>query len=301
MGKKLTTEEFIEKSKRIHGNKYDYSLVEYKNNHTKVKIICSEHGIFEQTPKKHFTGQNCPNCSINKKSNSINFIKKSKDIHGDKYNYSLVVYMNAKSKVHIICPIHGVFSQKPNDHLSGFGCKKCGTDKTNKKLLSNKNEFINKSKKIHGDKYDYSLVNYINAKTKVKILCSKHGIFEQTPQIHLRGCGCPICKESKGEKGIRNLLNEKNIKFEYQKKFSECKYVNSLNFDFYLPEYNICIEFDGEQHFKLVERWGGKNGLKKRQIRDSIKNEYCKNNNIRLIRIRYDENTEDVLNISLKF
>lgn len=150
-------------------------------------------------------------------------------------------------------------------------------------------EFIDKAIKIHGDKYDYSLVNYINNNTKVKIICKKHGIFEQKPNNHLSNNGCPVCKESKGEKEISKILEEKSINYIAQYKFIDCVNKISLPFDFYLPDYNTCIEFDGIQHFKSIEYWGGSDGLKKRQNNDKIKNDYCLKNNIRLIRVKYND------------
>ena len=131
MPKRLTIEQFIKKVKVIHGNVYDYSLVEYKNAHTKVKIICPEHGIFEQKSYHHLRGQGCPECRYIKSGNKLRstteqFIKKAKVVHGNKYDYSLVDYKNNKTKVKIICHEHGIFEQTPNHHLSGNGCSKCG-------------------------------------------------------------------------------------------------------------------------------------------------------------------------------
>jgi len=186
--KRLTTEQFIEKAKTIHGDTYDYSLVEYKNNYTKVKIICPIHDIFEQRPNSHLNGNGCPECSGTKKLNTEEFIEKAKAIHGDKYDYSLVEYKNNSTKVKIICPEHGVFEQIPSSHLKGSGCSKCsGT----KKLTTE--QFIEKAKAIHSDKYDYSLVKYKNNYTKVKIICPVHGTFKQRSGNHLYGQGCPEC------------------------------------------------------------------------------------------------------------
>jgi len=191
--KRLTTEEFIKRSKNIHNNKYDYSLVEYKNNYTNIKIICSIHGIFEQKPNYHLSGSGCPECSGKKKSNTKDFIEKAKAIHDDKYDYSLVEYKNNSTKVKIICPIHSVFEQRPNSHLNGNGCKKCGINKRVDKQRNTIKYFIEKAKAIHDDKYDYSLVEYKNNSTKVKIICPIHDIFEQRPGDHLKGCGCSKC------------------------------------------------------------------------------------------------------------
>ena len=282
---------FINKSNSIH-NKYDYSLVKYINNSTKVDIICKEHGIFEQLPSDHLNGHGCPKCSRNQKLTNKEFIDKSNSIH-NKYDYSLVKYINHSTKVNIICKEHGIFEQTPNNHLKGKGCPKCSK---NKKLT--KKEFIDKSNSIHGLLYDYSLVKYTNHSTKVNIICKEHGIFKQTPNSHLKGTGCPMCCKirSNAELIIYNYLTYKNIDFVSQKRFEDCKNKNSLPFDFYLTEHNLCIEFDGEQHFKSIEYWGGDKSLETRQLNDKIKNNYCKENNIGLMRIRFDESISDKLN-----
>ncbi|MFA5586475.1 MAG: hypothetical protein WDA02_08030 [Saccharofermentanales bacterium] len=290
--KKSNKEEFINKSNEKHNHKYDYSLVDYINSKTKVKIICKEHGIFEQTPSSHLSGRNCPFCSLENNKTQINdFINKSSHIHKNKYDYSLVNYKNTYTKVKIICPTHGIFKQKPSSHLNGNGCIKCsGTNKYSTK------DFIDKCNKVHNNKYDYSLVNYINGKTKIKIICPIHGVFEQLPYMHLQSYGCIVCKESIGEKIIFNRLKEYNINFEREKSFKDCKHINPLKFDFYLPDYNLCIEFDGKQHFEVNEYFGGIKSFKKQKLRDSIKTEYCKNNNINLLRIPYND-IDDIDNI----
>jgi very-short-patch-repair endonuclease len=286
---------FIEKSIKIHGNKYNYDLVEYINTKIKVKIICGKHGIFEQTPSSHLTGRGCAPCgntsSLNIVIDKDSFIKESNKIHKNKYDYSLVNYKNTKTKVKIICPTHGIFEQQPNNHIFGKGCGRCGKTK---KL--NLDIFLLKSNEIHNFKYDYSLVNFINVKTKVKIKCPIHNtIFEQTPNHHMKGIGCPICNESTGEKEIRIFFEKNNIIFERQKTFDGCIHKKKLQFDFYLSQHNICIEFDGLQHYQPIEWFGGIESLKISKIRDQIKNKFCKENNINLIRIKYDENILDKL------
>ena len=129
-----TIEQFIIDAKSIHENKYDYSLVDYKQSHTKVKIVCPTHGEFEQSPNDHLSGKGCPKCKGDKsrilnQSNTEEFLTKANLIHGAKFDYSLVDYKNARIKVKIICPIHGVFEQTPNNHLSRRGCPKCKADK----------------------------------------------------------------------------------------------------------------------------------------------------------------------------
>ena len=299
--KKLTTEEFIKKAKETHGDKYDYSKTEYINKRTKVEIICPIHGSFFQFPEIHYNrGSGCPKCASLKKSESRKFsneeiIKQFKEIHGDKYDYSKVEYVNIDTPVEIICPIHGSFFQSPYEHKKGANCPKCyGREKTTE-------EFIKKAREVHGDKYDYSKVEYINAYSKVEIICPEHGSFFQTYISHvLLNQNCPRCSNSyKGEEKIRLLLKEKKIHFEEQKRFSDCKDKKPLSFDFYIPSKKICIEYDGRQHFEPVDFGGGKSeeNFKLVKKHDELKEEYCKNNNLKLIRISYNDfdNIEEIL------
>lgn len=217
---------------------------------------------------------------------NFEFVSKSKEVHGDNYDYSLVNYKNNKTKVKIVCLEHGEFEQIPSNHLRGMGCRFC----VYKNLESNTENFIQDSKLAHGETYIYSATSYSGCYNKLTITCKKHGDFQQKAYSHKQGRGCPKCSESKGEKEISKWLNLNNIIFIRQKKFDECKNIFPLPFDFFLPEFNICIEFDGEQHFRPLGFSGGKEGLNRTQKNDKIKNEYCKNNNINLIRIRFDEN-----------
>ena len=302
---KKDTKQFIKESKEIHKDRYDYSILEYKNCKTKVKIICKEHGIFEQNPNKHLIGQGCPMCyNKNKKIKpSEQFIKESIEIHGNKYDYSLVEYKGSFNDVKIICKKHGIFKQKPVVHINGCGCKKCSNEKLSKIKISNNKEFIKKSKDIHKNKYDYSLVEYKNAHAKVKIICKEHSVFEQTPNSHLNGTGCPNCQKSKGELKIKEYLDNNKFIYNEQYKFKDCRNILPLPFDFHLPEYNICIEYDGEQHFKRYKFEKDDNNLNIRKLRDKIKTDFCKKNNIKLIRIKYTDfkKIESILNKNFKF
>jgi len=282
---KYTKETFVEKANKIHNNIYDYSLVNFINIKTKIKIICPEHGIFEQSPDKHLYGCDCQKCKNNFKYTKETFVEKANKVHNNTYDYSLVEYKNNKIKIKIICLKHGIFDQLPDSHLYGSGCSICGG--TNNLT---KNEFINRVNKIHNNKYDYSLVNYKTMYKKIKIICPKHGIFEQYANNHIQNKGCPYCNESKGEREIVKILKEKNINFKRQFIFQDCRNKNPLPFDFYLPEYNICIEYDGKQHYEAVKHWGGKAGFQKRLLNDNIKTKYCIENNIKLIRIKYNQN-----------
>lgn len=189
MAKQSNKEDFISKARTIHGDKYDYSLVEYKNCKTNVKIICPIHGVFEQTPDKHINAkQGCPICSGNMKKTTEQFINEAKQVHGDKYDYSKVNYVNRATNVTIICPEHGEFEQMPCNHIAGANCPYCSGKLTDEILL---NDF----KKIHGNKYDYSktTLNNRDEKGRVCIICPEHGEFWQYIHVHKNGCGCPKC------------------------------------------------------------------------------------------------------------
>ena len=220
----LTTEDFIKKANERHNNKYDYSKVEYVNTHTKVCIICPEHGEFWQTPANHLKGFGCNVCA-GRIINTGNFIKLAKEVHGEKYDYSKTNYINSQTKVRIICPIHGEFEQNPNGHLRGAGCPKCKAENARKKFSKSNEQFIEEARKIHGDKYDYSKVEYVNSNTKVKIICPIHGEFEQTPVSHLHGGhGCPNCQGLRKEYKF-NLLEE----FESEYAFKAFLMNNDIN------------------------------------------------------------------------
>jgi hypothetical protein len=182
------TENFISKAKLIHGDKYDYSKVNYINKRTNVKIICSEHGVFEQLVHNHLKGNGCIKCSGKGLTNE-EFINKCNIVHKNKFNYSLVDYKNCYEKIKIICPIHDKFEQTPSSHISGVGCWKC----FNEDRTTSNNEFILKAEKVHSDKYNYSKIIYLNSKVNITIICPIHGDFEQTPNMHLKGCGCRKC------------------------------------------------------------------------------------------------------------
>ena len=189
---------FIEKARSVHGDKYDYSKSVYVNSKTKLTITCKAHGDFEQIPNSHLCGSGCPDCGKKARNgrhepNTQGFIKKANAVHGDKYDYSKSVYIKSKQKVVITCTKHGDFEQTPNSHLAGQGCRKCGKESMGKKQTLSKDQFLKKAKSVHGDKYDYSLVDYVGVDTAVKIVCSKHGVFNQKPHEHMIGRDCLDC------------------------------------------------------------------------------------------------------------
>lgn len=359
---KRTAEDFIELAKKIHGDKYDYSDIEYKNARTKIKINCSKHGQFEQVPDSHLKGYGCDKCAreiqANRKRHSKDdFIKKSLKVHGNKYDYSNVDYVNFTTPVEIKCAIHGSFYQTPREHYDGSGCPKCagknrntddvielikkihgdkygyskvdfknnktpiiitcpthgdfkitpervihqhsGCPKCQGKQLTN-NEWIERAKKVHGDKYDYSNFQYKKSIQKTKIGCLIHGEFLMSPNDHINnGQGCPRCRESKGEKLVSEILDNMGKTYIRQKKFDDCysergKLCRKLPFDFYLPNENICIEYDGRQHYEPVY---GDEQLKIQKTIDKIKDDYCEQQGINLIRIHFKLKYNDVIKL----
>lgn len=250
--KRLTTEDFIEKSKEKHNDKYDYSLVKYKNAHSKVKIIChnhdylgNEHGVFEIAPYSHLSGHGCPKCGGSNILSIDEWIYKAKQIHGNKYDYSKITDTRSSVKGIIICPLHGEFRQNLNSHLQGAGCPMCKST-----LAYSKKTFIDKANIIHNSFYNYDKFVYNGNKVKGLITCPIHGDFLQTPEKHLYGRGCPKCKSSKMEDEIIRVLNENNIKYDYQSKILN---LGLKTVDFYLNEYGIIIECQGNHHFKPIK------------------------------------------------
>lgn len=296
MRRKIDTKLFIQQSKKIHNNKYSYEKSIYVNKRNKILITCEQHGDFYQYPRDHMNGYGCLKCGQKSQKEKMvhstkHFIEKSIKIHGNKYIYDNTIYKNSYTKVQIKCAEHGQFFQTPNSHLGGCGCKKCDD-----KYLDN-DKFIKHANQIHNNRYDYSKTDYINSLCYIKIKCPIHGFFYQKPVNHLQGSGCQSCKMSHGQNKIYVTLNKYGIIYQKQKIFHDCRSVKNrpLFFDFYLPDFNVCIQYDGEQHFKPIEYFGGQDGFQQTQIRDNIKNQYCKNNNIKLIRIRYNENVQNII------
>lgn len=281
-GLELPIEQF---HKQLHG-KYGVVTVCKSCNTIKFKLTYVPTGTAPGKPKGY----------PGKKFTQEQFESKSNLIHNNKYDYSKSEYVVNKQKVIIICPIHGEFSQSASDHMQGRGCRKCGNSKERVNKL-NLDEFIRRANIVHYNKYDYSLSVYINDNTKLKVICPIHGVFETKPGGHVRSKnGCPKCQESIGERVVRQFLDEHNILYKQEHKFKDCKYKRCLHFDFYLPEKNIIIEYDGPQHFTPIRF----NGIRKEdaiynfkigQIKDKIKTDYCFENNITLYRIKY---TDDI-------
>jgi Zn finger protein HypA/HybF involved in hydrogenase expression len=196
--KRKSTAEFIEDARKIHQDRYSYQKTEYKTCKKPVIIECPEHGAFRQSPSNHLNGQGCPVCAqrvrdAKARSTTAEFVEKALNIHEGFYSYEKVEYVTNRQPVDITCPKHGIFSQKPEGHLSGYGCPACAQVKRIAATAKTTEQFIANAKAVHGDKYDYQKVNYINAFTPVTFICPIHGEFNQIPDSHLRGSGCPHC------------------------------------------------------------------------------------------------------------
>lgn len=237
---------FVQEAMNIHGDRYDYSQFIYNGAFHKSEIICKTHGRFDQNPNNHIHNKRgCPKCAVEqnleniKNIESAKFIENAKHIHGEKYDYSLVKYIKTHLAVDVICPIHGVFTCLPSNHLRGHGCHYCSGNKINKEI------FVSKARIVHGDFYAYHLVDFENSNdNKVSIICPHHGIFIQDHSNHLSGNGCPKCSHriSSYETEILNFLKEN----EEDSFISSAKHLNDITeIDLLSEKLKIGIEFNG--------------------------------------------------------
>ena len=304
MPKTKSNEQYIKEATIEHNGFYSYPRTKYTRSCNKVIITCPIHGDFEQNANAHLRGSGCRLCAIElcrvhfTKSNE-QYIKEVTIKHNGFYLYHNTEYKGEKNgrKITITCPIHGDFKQCPGHHLRGDGCPKCASEKVNQFNTKTNEQFIKEATIEHNGFYLYHNTEYKGARTPLTITCPIHGDFEQGAGNHLAGHGCPKCKSSMGEESVSMYLKNSQIEYESEKRFKDCRNIKPLPFDFYLPEQNICIEYDGEQHFNPKEFFGGKKGLLKLQRKDAIKTKYCKDNNIKLIRIKYTDynNIEAIL------
>ena len=291
MPKKSNTDEFIAKANIVHHYKYDYTLSVYQKSSQKIAICCAFHGIFKQKPNDHLNGYGCPRCGKTGKYNQETFVKTAIYKYQNRYSYLKTVYTTSKEKICITCPKHGDFWQKAADHLYGYGCNRCAVEECHNSQRSNTNEFVKKAQKFSENRFTYEKVNYVNNHTKVIISCIIHGDFEQTPNVHLSGVGCPRCNASKGELSIESWLKINKVCYQRQLRLKKCIDKKCLPYDFGIfnnfGELQGLIEFQGRQHFLALNHWGGISGLEKVQRRDNIKQNYCEQNKIPLLIIPY--------------
>jgi len=274
-------------------------------NKEKYVFHCEIHGRIEKNKSQIYKGQICGEClKIENRKNMFNKeLNKMKELHNNRFEYpDYIDLVGVKTKITIRCIEHDhTFKYYKSVHMQTKygGCIHCLKQYRNVGTKEH-DLLIEQFKDIHGERYGYDNVVYQGAYVKVLITCDKHGDFEQTPGSHLSGSGCPKCKHSTGEKLIQGLLKKMEIKYTTQKSFYGCtnnKTGKALPFDIYVPEFHTCIEFDGYQHFIPVERWGGEDKLKEVQYRDNIKNVYCKDNDINLIRIPYTMNRVEIVDV----
>ena len=262
---KVNFEEFVHRANEKHCGKFTYDEKSFKNMKTLMNIYCEKHGWFKQTPSQHLkTKFGCKCCSdeYNSKRQFYTFktfVEIANNVHNNKYLYDENFgYENWNKKIPITCKEHGIFWQTPNEHLQGYGCPKCGHIKHGLKQRMPLETFLKKAKIVHGEKYSYDNIEIPNSLINSNIypICPTHGKFKVNAQYHLDGVGCPFCSESKLERVVRVFLEKKAIQYVYEQKFDWLVFIGKMSLDFYLPDYNIAIECQGEQHYRPVN-FGG--------------------------------------------
>lgn len=297
--RRLKHDDIIKQFTNVHGNMYDYSLVEYVKKHKPVRIICNKHGEFLQTPNNHYRGAGCPSCGRDivaklKTLTQEEFERRIRSLYGDQFDLSEAVYINNSTDVEFICKDHGTVYARPANAFNGKLCRKCSGI-----MVKNTEDFVEQADIIHDGKYDYSKVEYVRSAIKVSIRCKEHDIeFLQTPNGHLGGSGCPLCKGSRLEDKVSKLLSERDVLFIPEKRFEGCRAKRTLPFDFYLPDDNVLIECQGRQHYQVEKFFGGEERYKERQEYDRIKRDFCEKEGITLVEIPYwftDQEIEKVI------
>lgn len=298
---KLTTDEFIEKAKSIHGDKYDYSKVTYVNKKTKVCIICPEHGEFWQTPDDHCNKPaGCPKCKFDKLLKRQTYtldqiLSLVRDKYGDKYRYDVSNFKSYTEPIKIVCPEHGEFECSFSNHLASItGCPKCGREQANKSESYTLEEFIKRSKEVHNNKYSYYRSVYFGSSVKTIITCPEHGDFEQTPANHLSGQGCPKCilkSQTRVYERLKSDFPNLDIWFEVNK--TRLEWLSSKRLDIVIPKLQIVIEYNGRQHYEAIDRFGGTEAFEKQKLDDLDKYNLCKVNGFTVYYIKYDQEEND--------
>jgi hypothetical protein len=297
---RLNWNKVLKRFKKVHGNTYDYKPETYIDYTTKMVMVCKIHGEFLMKPHTHVGMKaGCKNCGYIKTAlkNIIpleEIIRQFDEVHNSFYEYDLSSYKGVENKIRIRCPKHGWFEQKVASHKSGQGCRKCSNELSGDRTRVTLIMWLEESKLIHGEIYDYSKVKWVDQYTPVLIGCDvkDHGYFEQSPRDHKRGAGCIKCNSSRGEMAVSRWLTEQNIEFISQWSTPRLRYKSLLYCDFYLPKYNFVIEYNGIQHYKPIDLFDGEKGYKQTIKRDIIKKNFCIDNGIGFSVIKYDEDVK---------
>ena len=289
--RKKTPEEYIRECKE---KGLDLPIEDYVNSSTKITFRCKHGHTYKQYPCDHLRGHGCKYCADDamryiRRKTPEQYIKECKEKHVD---LPIEDYKTKKIKIKFKCKKGHIYKQLPGNHLRGDGCKYCYHEKSAINLKKESNIYKEECK---DKRIDLPIDTYVNNKTKIKHKCSKGHVYTQTPGDHLQGYGCPVCNESHGEKFIRNYLDNNNIKYEPQKRFKELKDKTYLSYDFYLPDYNMLIEYQGIQHYKEKEFFGGKKQFEKQQYHDNLKRKYAKNNGYKLLELKYTLDTQELV------
>lgn len=299
----LTLARFVSQARRVHGTNYDYSLTLLQEDGT-VWIRCLIHGEFSQYYASHLNGHGCSLCAKEKtyfqKQTLEEFVAKANKLYNSFFDYSRSNYIDSTTALEIRCPQHGSFFHAPGDHLKGSGCPYCNGG-LRKRLTTQ--DFITRSKLVHGELYFYRLTSYQGIHKTLLVECRKHGVFSTVADDHLKGSGCPRCSWSKGELQVARVLEQLGLGFETQKSFRDCinpKTGYKLKFDFWIPELKVLIEYDGFQHFEIAPHFAkdlssAKVNLAEQKLKDACKTSFCNKNSLALIRISYLEDVKESL------
>lgn len=255
MTKRLSKTDIVNRLKSIYKDEYDYSLFLknsfiYLNSSQKIPIICPKHGVFEKSFTHLLEGKGCQKCALEKKSKSkrmstVDVVNRLKDIYEDNYAYNNINYVNNHTKLKLVCKEHGPFTKDFAHLLRGQGCPKCHKQNISKNHAKSFEDYKTEASKLHKGKYIY-LNDYVNSKSKITIICPKHGEFKQEAESHLQGHGCPICGNeiSNAEEEIFNFISDR-IGYDNVFRRDRSILANRLELDIYVPKFKTAIEFNG--------------------------------------------------------
>ena len=307
--KECGKEKQIKNSRKLH-DKYVEELKsknpiievvdQYMGAKTSILHHCLVHDIFwNTTPDRALQGVGCPECKKERLRSCLCKTHEQYVKEVESLNSNIIVtgmYVDSKTPIEHHCKKHNVFwNAYPESILRGGGCQECWKEKIGDKNSKTHEQYVDEVSKVNPN--IEVIEKYIDSSTAILHRCKKHNVLWYAyPTNILRGHGCSQCNESNGEKQIRQWLDDRCIEYIPQKTFDDCRNRRVLPFDFYIPTCNLCIEYDGEQHFRTVDYFGGNEGFEQRKRNDEIKNQYCKDHNIRLLRIPYYKNVEEELN-----